>query len=47
MESNNKYINIDKIECTDFYWHLIEKYQHNPKFKKAWTKEFHDRINQE
>ncbi len=35
IEINNKYMNIDKIQCKDFYWHLIEKYQHNPKCKKA------------
>ncbi len=42
IEINNKYINIDKIQCKDFYWHLIEKYLHNPKCKKAWIKEFPD-----
>ncbi len=42
IEINNKYINIDNIQCKDFYWHLIEKYQHNPKCKKAWIKEFPD-----
>ncbi len=42
IEINNKYINIDKIPCKDFYWHLIEKYQQNPKCKKAWIKEFPD-----
>ncbi len=42
IEINNKYINIDKIQCKDFYWHLIEKYQHNSKCKKTWIKEFPD-----
>ncbi len=35
-------MNIDKIQCKDFYLHLIEKYQHNPKCTKAWIKEFSD-----
>ncbi len=31
---NKKYTNIENAQCKDFYWHLIEKDQHNPKFKK-------------
>ncbi len=25
IEINNKYMNIDKIQCKDLYWHLIKK----------------------
>ncbi len=35
-------MNIDKIQCKEFYLHLIEKYQHTSKCKKAWIKEFPD-----
>ncbi len=38
IEINNNYMNIDKIQCKDFYWHLIEKYQHNRKCKKSLDK---------
>ncbi len=27
---NKKYTNIENTQCKDFYWHLIEKDQHNP-----------------
>ncbi len=43
IEINNKYMNIDKIQCKYLYWHLIEKYQHNPKCRKAFIKKFSDR----
>ncbi len=39
---NKKYTNIENTQCKEFYWNLIERDQHNPKSKKAWTKEFPD-----
>ncbi len=40
IEINNKYMNIDKIQCKDFLQAFNRKYQHNPKCKKAWIKKF-------
>ncbi len=42
IEINNKYKNIDKTQSKTCYCHLIEKYQHNPKYKKTWIKIFPD-----
>ncbi len=27
---NNKILNIEKIKCKDFYWHLINKFSYTP-----------------
>ncbi len=44
---NNQYNDIQKTKCKDFYWHLINSTNHNPRSKLTWTKTFKDLSNPE
>ena len=44
---NKRYISIEKTTCKDFYWHLIQNDQYEPKCLKSWTKDFPDLISVE
>ncbi len=39
---NNKVLNIEKIKCKDFYWHLINKAPHMPKNILKWCETYPD-----
>ncbi len=39
---NNKVLNIEKIKCKDFYWHLINKASHIPNNKRKWCETYPD-----
>ncbi len=38
---NNKVLNIEKINCKDFYWHLINKASHMPNNILKWCETYH------
>ncbi len=42
---NNQYKDIQKTKCKDFYWHLIDSTNHNPRL--TWSKTFKDLTNPE
>ncbi len=44
---NNQYKDIQKTKCKDFYWHLINSTNHNPRSKLTWSKTFKDLSNPE
>ncbi len=39
---NNQYKDIQKTKCKDFYWHLINSTNYNPKFMLTWCQTFKD-----
>ncbi len=39
---NNKVLNIEKIKCKDFYWHLINKASHMPSNILKWCQTYPD-----
>ncbi len=34
---NKSKLEIEKVKCKDFYWHLISKIQHTPRVITAWV----------
>ncbi len=39
---NNKILNIEKIKCKDFYWHLINKFSYTPNNIHKWCEIYPD-----
>ncbi len=47
IKIDNKQTTIDKVKCSDFYWHLIKCKHYTPKTTKKWSNRYPDFDNAE